>query len=59
MKLTDTYKYMKRAAFALVGLLALGSVSCDNIDESDRLIDYPLPEAKKNVLIMEIQDGKL
>ncbi len=35
------------------GMLTLAAVSCDNVKESDRLIDYPLPEASKTVLIQE------
>lgn len=38
---------------ALLGALGLAVTGCDNVDESDRLIDYPLPAAAKNELIME------
>lgn len=45
----------KSALFGAMALSALAIVatSCDNVDEKDRLIDYPLPEASKNLLIME------
>lgn len=40
------------------GFMALSALtmlvsSCDNVSEDNRLIDYPLPEASKNLLIFE------
>lgn len=33
--------------------MMVGFPSCDNVDEHDRLIDYPLPTAEKTMLVME------
>lgn len=50
------YRFNKNTSLRLfLGLTAAGMLvaGCDNVDENNRLIDYPLPEAGKVELIME------
>lgn len=45
--------YNSVSLLSLVGGLALLAGGCDDVDENERLIEYPLPEAGKVELIME------
>lgn len=44
---------LRMAGSMALAALALLVSSCDDVKESDRLIDYPLPPASKTLLIME------
>ncbi len=52
MKNIMTNRLRMAGSMALAALALLVS-SCDDVKESDRLIDYPLPPASKTLLIME------
>lgn len=46
-------KIIKQLFYAGSICAALAFTACSNVDEAERYLEYPLPEASKNILIME------